>query len=100
LQRGISPWRPGTQIWRGIDAQVGHPRFFCGICGYSAMKAWNVSTHMRKHTGERPFVCHICSRGFKQKRHLQKHFESHVKRELLTNPVPLLVDCSTFRDNN
>ncbi|KAH7934156.1 hypothetical protein HPB49_021978 [Dermacentor silvarum] len=49
----------------------------CAYCSYSSNDRHRVTSHERTHTGERPFVCKICKRGFAQLCTLAAHMDTH-----------------------
>jgi uncharacterized Zn-finger protein len=46
-------------------------------CGRLFNKTWNFIDHVRIHTGDKPFNCEVCNRGFAQKGNLNKHKRLH-----------------------
>ena len=42
-------------------------------CPYCPLEIRNLPRHLKTHTGEKNFICHICGTGFQQREHLDKH---------------------------
>ncbi|XP_064483434.1 zinc finger protein 233-like [Ornithodoros turicata] len=51
-------------------------RLQCRFCSYTSNKTNNVKSHERTHTGEKPYVCPVCSSGFALKGTLDKHLRA------------------------
>lgn len=49
----------------------------CPMCPYKATVNSRLREHVRQHTGERPFVCSVCNKGFGRKTHLDTHMVIH-----------------------
>ncbi|KAG5683243.1 hypothetical protein PVAND_012536 [Polypedilum vanderplanki] len=51
--------------------------FVCDVCTKCFKNRYQLILHNRSHTGEKPFRCVICDRGFSMSSNLQKHLDTH-----------------------
>ncbi|KKF95365.1 Transcriptional regulator CRZ1 [Ceratocystis platani] len=55
-----------------------HPATFqCTLCPKRFTRAYNLRSHLRTHTDERPFVCTVCSKAFARQHDRKRHESLH-----------------------
>ena len=55
-----------------------HPATFqCSLCPKRFTRAYNLRSHLRTHTDERPFVCTVCGKAFARQHDRKRHEALH-----------------------
>ena len=55
-----------------------HPATFqCTLCPKRFTRAYNLRSHLRTHTDERPFVCTVCGKAFARQHDRNRHAGLH-----------------------
>nr|XP_054925363.1 zinc finger protein 544-like [Dermacentor andersoni] len=65
------------QLSRSLVSVRGRVRS-CRLCAYVTTASSSMTTHLRTHTGERPFRCHLCPSAFAQSANLKRHVRTHT----------------------
>ncbi|KAK4315131.1 hypothetical protein Pmani_013623 [Petrolisthes manimaculis] len=64
----------GKHKWQ--EHNENNKKYKCEQCGKCFVYRGKLESHMRSHTGEKPFTCHLCTNTFSQRCNLTAHIKS------------------------
>ncbi|KNG52369.1 c2h2 type zinc finger domain-containing protein [Stemphylium lycopersici] len=72
------PTRPAPADGSNPKRTQKHPATFqCTLCPKRFTRAYNLRSHLRTHTDERPFVCSVCGKAFARQHDRKRHEGLH-----------------------
>ncbi|VDN43467.1 unnamed protein product [Gongylonema pulchrum] len=63
-----------------MQVHSGERPFTCGVCSRGFTEAGSCRRHMKQHTGERPHTCEFCNKIFFRVDALKRHKKTHNRQ--------------------